>query len=214
MYEKQVSYNALFILSKYLEFMKICIHNACKNQSSHGTSFLVRNNKKGAVVKLKEDLRFLDEEIDKGKIKWYVDGDENVKFFHGMLNKKRSQLNIRGVMKNGTWTDNPNTMKQEFFHHFKNRFEKPSNQRVSIDMSFPNVLSIDQQEDLERMVSKEEVKKAVWDCGMDKSPGPDGFTFGFYRHFWSTIECDIVNEVQSAFIKERQILDVPFILNE
>nr|GEW15512.1 RNA-directed DNA polymerase, eukaryota [Tanacetum cinerariifolium] len=270
-----------------------------------------RNYKKGAVVKLKEDLRFLDEEIDKGngsveivnkrlevlnklqhvvnaqasevaqkaKIKWYVEGDENVKFFHGMLNKKRSQLNIRGVMKNGTWTDNPDTVKQEFFHHFKNRFEKPSNQRVRIDMSFLNVLSIDQREDLERMVSKEEVKKAVFDCGMDKSPGPDGFTFGLYRHFWSTIECDvfevvkhffthgdipngcnsifialipkisnanmvkdfrsislngsiykiiakiltnrlldvlgdIVNEVQSAFIKERQILDGPFILNE
>ena len=52
-------------------------------------------------------------------------------------------------------------MKQEFFHHFKNRFEKPSNQRARIDMSFPNVLSIDQREDLERLVSKEEVKKAV-----------------------------------------------------
>ncbi|GJT02284.1 hypothetical protein Tco_0823453 [Tanacetum coccineum] len=74
------------------------------------------------------------------------------------------------------------------------------------------------------MVSKKRVKRAVWDCGTDKSPGPDGFTFGFYRHFWSTIENDvfeainvlgdIVNEVQSAFISERQILDGPFILNE
>nr|GEV57968.1 RNA-directed DNA polymerase, eukaryota, reverse transcriptase zinc-binding domain protein [Tanacetum cinerariifolium] len=30
-------------------------------------------------------------------------------------------------------------------------------------------------------VLKDEIKKAVWDCGIDKSPGPDGFTFGFYR---------------------------------
>ncbi|GJW73434.1 RNA-directed DNA polymerase, eukaryota [Tanacetum coccineum] len=134
-------------------------------------------------------------------------------------------------------------------------------------------------EELESNVSKEELKRAVWECRVDKSPRPDGFSFGFYRHFWSTIEndvleavnhflthgdipkgCnssfivlipkvlnanmvkdfrpisligsiykiiakilanrlvnvldDIVNEVQSAFIAERQILDGPFIINE
>nr|GFA97731.1 RNA-directed DNA polymerase, eukaryota [Tanacetum cinerariifolium] len=146
-----------------------------------------------------------------------------------MLNKKRNERSIRGIMVNGTWIDDP--MKRD---------------------------------DLERMVTKEEVKKAVWDCGSDKSPGPDGFSFSFFCHFWSTIEKDIfeavdyffmngdmpngcnsnfialipkiidvnmviakiltnrlvnvigdlVNEVQSAFVAERQILDGPFILNE
>ncbi|GJT61458.1 RNA-directed DNA polymerase, eukaryota [Tanacetum coccineum] len=73
--------------------------------------------------------------------------------------------------------------------------------------------------ELESEVSNVEIKRAVWDCGTDKSPGPDGFTFGFYRRFWKIIkndvyDADIVNEVQSAFIAERQILDGPFILNE
>nr|GEW90340.1 RNA-directed DNA polymerase, eukaryota, reverse transcriptase zinc-binding domain protein [Tanacetum cinerariifolium] len=122
------------------------------------------------------------------------------------------------------------------------------------------------------------IERVVWEYGTDKSPGPDGFSFGFYRQFWLSIEndvftavshfftfgdipngcnscfialipkvpdanlvkdfrpisligsmykiiakilanrlvCvlgDIVNEVQSAFIMERQILDGPFILN-
>nr|GFA30566.1 RNA-directed DNA polymerase, eukaryota [Tanacetum cinerariifolium] len=55
----------------------------------------------------------------KAKIKWAVEGDENVKFFHGMLNKKRSQSNIRGVMVNGTWVDDPIQVKLEFFDHFR-----------------------------------------------------------------------------------------------
>ncbi|GJZ21378.1 RNA-directed DNA polymerase, eukaryota [Tanacetum coccineum] len=210
------------------------------------------NNRLEILGKLQQVNKAQASEVaQKAKIKWYVEGDENTKFFHGMLNKKRSQLNIRGIMINGTWTDNPKAVKQEFFQHFRNRFDKPPDQNAHIDMPFPNSLSTDQQKDLECMVSKEEVKRAVWDCGTDKSPGPDGFTFGFYRHFWSTIENDnpdanmvkdfrpisligsiykiiakiltnrlvgvlgdIVNEVQSAFISERQILDGPFILNE
>ncbi|GKE78971.1 RNA-directed DNA polymerase, eukaryota, reverse transcriptase zinc-binding domain protein [Tanacetum coccineum] len=63
-------------------------------------------------------------------------------------------------------------------------------------MDFPNKLSLEQIHDLERPFTKEEIKGGVWDCGLNKSPG------------------DLVNEVQSAFIANRQILDGPFILNE
>nr|GEZ17870.1 RNA-directed DNA polymerase, eukaryota, reverse transcriptase zinc-binding domain protein [Tanacetum cinerariifolium] len=98
--------------------------------------------------------------------------------------------------------------------------------------------------DLEDMVSNEEIKRAVWDCGSDKSPGPDGFTFEFEeildyyaKHLKdsspiSLIGCqykiigkilanrlrlvigDIVSQEQLAFIKGRKIMDGPLILNE
>ncbi|GKA12594.1 hypothetical protein Tco_0692140 [Tanacetum coccineum] len=42
------------------------------------------------------------------------------------------------------------------------------------DYQFPNRLTPDQIKDLERNVSYEEIKRAVWDCGISKSPGPDG----------------------------------------
>ncbi|GJY01976.1 hypothetical protein Tco_0360128 [Tanacetum coccineum] len=53
--------------------------------------------------------------------------------------------------------------------------------------------------DLECEVTKEELKRAVWDCGVDKSSGPDGFSFGFYRHFWSSIENDMFSAVRHFF---------------
>nr|GEW48378.1 RNA-directed DNA polymerase, eukaryota, reverse transcriptase zinc-binding domain protein [Tanacetum cinerariifolium] len=80
----------------------------------------------------------------------------------------------------------------------------------------------EQHDELEHEVTIEEIKTAMWNCGTDKSSGLNGFTFDFYRQFWSTIDKDvlinilgdIVSEVQSAFVAGRQILDGPFILNE
>ncbi|GJR41813.1 RNA-directed DNA polymerase, eukaryota [Tanacetum coccineum] len=66
-------------------------------------------------------------------------------------------------------------------------------------MDFPNHLSLEQQMDLESNITREEIKRAVWDCGTDKSPGPDGFTFGFYRRFWSVIEKDVMEAVNMFF---------------
>ncbi|GJX54000.1 RNA-directed DNA polymerase, eukaryota [Tanacetum coccineum] len=136
----------------------------------------------------------------KAKIKWAIEGDENVKFFHGILNKKRSQSQIRGVMANGVWIDDPVKVKDEFLMHFRSRFDKPLLNRALLDLNFTNSLSNEQKEDLEQDITKEEVKRAVWDCGVDKSPGPDGFSFYFYRHFWSMIEDDVFGAVEYFFI--------------
>nr|GFA40650.1 RNA-directed DNA polymerase, eukaryota, reverse transcriptase zinc-binding domain protein [Tanacetum cinerariifolium] len=45
-------------------------------------------------------------------------------------------------------------------------------------------------------VSKEEIKRR---CGIDKSSGPDGFTFGFYRRYWKLIENDVVDAMTCFF---------------
>nr|GFB83986.1 RNA-directed DNA polymerase, eukaryota [Tanacetum cinerariifolium] len=49
---------------------------------------------------------------------------------------------------------------------------------------------------IEAGVTIEEIKNAVWDYGTDKSPGPDGFSFDFYRRFWSVIQKDVVAAVK------------------
>nr|GFC48532.1 transposon TX1 uncharacterized [Tanacetum cinerariifolium] len=58
----------------------------------------------------------------------------------------------------------------------------------------------EQRDELERKVTIEEIKMVVWNCGTDKSPGPDGFTFDFYRQFWSTIDKDVYATVNHFFI--------------
>nr|GEW86843.1 phytanoyl-CoA dioxygenase [Tanacetum cinerariifolium] len=55
-------------------------------------------------------------------------------------------------------------------------------------------------QDLERTVTYEEVKRAFWDCGTNKSPGPDGFSFEFYRKYWTTIDDDVFQAVRDFFM--------------
>ncbi|GKC32554.1 hypothetical protein Tco_1039848 [Tanacetum coccineum] len=237
--------------------------------------------KRMEVVKSIQEMDKLNamEATQKANIKWTIEGDGNLKYYHEILNKKRNQLAICGVLMEGNWVESLSVVKNEFLSHFKKRFEKLQKVRPILNMVFPHQLNSAQKLDLEAEVSKEEIKKAVWDCGIDKSPGAKGFTFGFYRRFWDLIEQDvvsamkyffqagqipkgvnlsfialipkipdakmvkdfrlisligslykiiakilanrlvtvlgdIVNDVQSTFIKDRQILDGPFILNE
>nr|GFA52644.1 RNA-directed DNA polymerase, eukaryota [Tanacetum cinerariifolium]GFB31392.1 RNA-directed DNA polymerase, eukaryota [Tanacetum cinerariifolium] len=68
--------------------------------------------------------------FQKSKIKWAIEGDENSKFFHGIINKKHSQLAIRGVFDNGLWCTDPGKVKEAFFNHFEARFKKHVSHRL------------------------------------------------------------------------------------
>ncbi|GJX62449.1 RNA-directed DNA polymerase, eukaryota [Tanacetum coccineum] len=294
--------NAMIKLAKKLKMLKGHIRQWVKGKKDNATSLRKELKTKLAAIDTLIDKgvsssTHLEDRLDimnhlssldntesielaqKAKVKWSIEGDENSKFFHGIINKRRNNLAIRGTIIDGEWIEDPIAVKNEFLSHFQSRFEAPCANRLVLDMVFPNRLSPEQAQDLERVFVKEEIKEAVWDCGLDKSPGPDGFTFGFYRRFWNLIEGDVVeavnhffnngfrhsggnssfialipkfqgakmvkdyrpisligslykiitkllanrlvtvidglvNEVQSAFIANRQILDGPFILNE
>ncbi|GJX70193.1 RNA-directed DNA polymerase, eukaryota [Tanacetum coccineum] len=139
----------------------------------------------------------------KAKVRWAIEGDENSKYFHGIINKKRSQLAIRGVLIDGDWIDEPCKVKNEFLMHFANRFESPSGPCIDIDCHLFKKLSSEQVDDLECDVTFDEIKKAVWDCGTNKSPGPDGFSFDFIRTFWDILKHDFVNAIREFFISSK-----------
>ncbi|GJX39469.1 RNA-directed DNA polymerase, eukaryota [Tanacetum coccineum] len=61
----------------------------------------------------------------------------------------------------GDWIVEPSLVKNEFLKHFATRFAAPSSSSITFDYQFPNRLTPDQIEDLERNVSYEEIKRAV-----------------------------------------------------
>nr|GEV42949.1 RNA-directed DNA polymerase, eukaryota [Tanacetum cinerariifolium] len=136
----------------------------------------------------------------KAKIKWAVEGDENSRFYHDSLDK----------------------VKREFLDHFTKRFSNPGEREASLFMDFPKQLNDDQQKELESCNSLFiALIPKIPDANLVKDFRPISLIGSIYKIIAKVLTNrlvrvlgEIVNEVQSAFIADRQILDGPFILNE
>ncbi|GKD20495.1 RNA-directed DNA polymerase, eukaryota, reverse transcriptase zinc-binding domain protein, partial [Tanacetum coccineum] len=62
-----------------------------------------------------------------------------------------------------------------------------------------STLSQEDNMELEKPVTLEEIRAAVWDCGSQKSPGPDGFSFLFLKSYWELLKEDVGNAVRCVF---------------
>nr|GEX21475.1 RNA-directed DNA polymerase, eukaryota [Tanacetum cinerariifolium] len=143
--------------------------------------------------------------FQKSKVRWTIEGDENSSFFHGLINKKRSQLAIRRIFVDGFWQQDPRVIKEVFHNHFASRFKRHTNSGPKINFSYPNRLSILQANHLERNVSHDEIRAAVWNCGNNKSLGPDGkhkkamfFKVDFAKAY-DSVRWDYLIDVLEAF---------------
>lgn len=52
-------------------------------------------------------------------------------------------------------------------------------------------LGEEEKASLERCFDEEEIKSVVWNCGTNKSPGPDGFGSQFFRTCWNVVKEDL-----------------------
>ncbi|KAI3751226.1 hypothetical protein L2E82_22274 [Cichorium intybus] len=129
----------------------------------------------------------------KSRVKWAVEGDENTKFFHGYINCKYRKNTINGLMVNGTWVSSVNEIKGEVLRYFKNKFSESWPSRPKLVSPYFKSISMMDAIKLEAPFTLDEVKVAVWACGSDKAPGPDGFTFKFIKTYWDTLKSDVMN---------------------
>nr|GEV11288.1 RNA-directed DNA polymerase, eukaryota [Tanacetum cinerariifolium] len=156
--------------------------------------------------------------VQKSKVKWAIEGDENSKFFHGLINKKRSQLSIREIFANGDWLTDPKAV--EVLDSGVTRAEIreavwgcgvnkspgffddgffPNGNKASFITLIPKVIEAKFVTDFRPINLIGSVYKVVTKIIANRL---------------ATVISGLVSDSQSAFIVNRQILDGPFILNE
>nr|GEY26311.1 RNA-directed DNA polymerase, eukaryota [Tanacetum cinerariifolium] len=141
--------------------------------------------------------------MQKERVKWEVGGDENSKFFHGLIKSRRKSKLIHGIMHEGVWLSDLKDIKEAFLNFYKKKFSCHDSQ-----VSFPSFmpthhLNTYDQDLLEAVFSMEEIKTAVWDCGSNKAPGPDGYSFFFIKRFWDLLKHEIQEFVVNFFSSRK-----------
>ncbi|KAI0524679.1 hypothetical protein KFK09_004061 [Dendrobium nobile] len=90
---------------------------------------------------------------------------------------------------------------EEVFYEFYSKKWASRNCQLSGWPSIPNnlQLSVEDVEFLNKDFTKEEMIKAVFNQGNNKSPGLDGITTSFFKFFWKIVEEDTWKEIDSFF---------------
>nr|GEV49138.1 putative RNA-directed DNA polymerase, eukaryota, reverse transcriptase zinc-binding domain protein [Tanacetum cinerariifolium] len=146
------------------------------------------------------DSKDIKDLAQKAKIKWSIEGDENSRYFYEIINSKRRYLAIRGIKREGTWVFDPSQVKVVFLNHFRGKFSRMENVTISKRNTRFKSLSEEQSIMLIGPISMHELKDAVWSCGNDKAPGPDGFTFSLVKTYWEILKTDILEFVSEFFV--------------
>ena len=138
--------------------------------------------------KLQEDLWIAAQSHEsllrqKAQSRWIKEGDCNSRFFHLLLNSNRRSNSLTGMMIDGSWIDELGRVKEAVLLFFMNRFEENEWVRPKLDgVRFQNI-GQQKSDMLTECFHEDEIKTVVWDCGSEKSPGPDGLNFKFIKEF-------------------------------
>ena len=126
----------------------------------------------------------------KARVRWIKEGDCNSRYFHLLMNSRRTNNAVKGVIIDGSWVDDPARVKEEVRCFFNNRFSEPEQSRPVLNGVRFNGIGQLQHDMLVGSFNEEEIRAAVWDCGSEKSPGPDGLNFKFIKQFWEVLKPD------------------------
>lgn len=131
------------------------------------------------------------------KLNWELHGDSNSKYFHRLVQYRRKQNHIHGILHDGIWYHRPDQIKNLFLDHFEGFFNREQPE-INFDIQglITKQLSVDEALQLEREFTLEELFGALMSMDSNKSPGPDGISVEYLKKMWTSIHADILKMVQ------------------
>eukprot|EP00253_Pinus_taeda_P016670 PITA_16670 len=144
----------------------------------------------------------------KSRSLWLKAGDRNTSFFHRQYRARLSRNFIAEIKTStGQICKGFQQVKEAAETHFQNLYNPDAQGEEVDDAEFltliPSLISPEDNSDLCKLVSEEEIIKIIWSMDSDKAPGPDGFTIHFYKVFWDIIKYDLQKMVRGFMNKAK-----------
>lgn len=138
--------------------------------------------------------------FQRSRCNWLKWGDQNTKFFHTSAVIRRKKNTIDGLKdEGGDWIFDQAAIRNMTRAFYTDLFRKDTHctDILSTATSFHRLSNLELAA-FSAMVSPEEVKRATFDLGALKAPGPDGIQAFVYHKFWDAIGeslCALVHNI-------------------
>lgn len=121
-------------------------------------------------------------------MKWFKDGDKNTRFFHNYVKGRRKKLKLIEIQTGqGDVINNSENIWTEAVMYFEDQFKEEICQEGDEMLEvIPKLISAEQNVELSRPSSIEEVKEVVFELNGDSASGPDGFLGEFFQSCWDS----------------------------
>ncbi|VFQ86685.1 unnamed protein product [Cuscuta campestris] len=136
------------------------------------------------------------------KADWLIYGDQDTKYFHAWVKKRRLQNQITSITnEDGLLVEGKKEVAKVLVNYFQKQLGIP-NDTLDIMKDIVNMgkcLYIEQQLMLIASPTQEEIKNCLFEIPNHKSPGPDGFSSGFFKHQWNVVGGLVTKAIQDFF---------------
>ncbi len=145
-------------------------------------------------LSLQDEIRWKQ----RSRVQWLKEGDANTRFFHRNACLRKSRNTITQLSDGSLIFSGHLSLANHLHSFFCPLLGTASVGRDGLNLLYlcpdapPSLLCLYDPFGLE------EVRRAIFACGPDKAPGPDGFPLVFFQRFWSAITPDIM-EVFARF---------------
>ena len=132
------------------------------------------------------------------------EGERGTKYF---LNLEKRNAKIKNITKlkledNSTITDPKQILNEQrkfYANLYKDKESESDFDYIFLNDNLPK-LTIDEMELCDKIITKDELKKAVNQMKTNKSPGTDGFQPEFYKYFWDQLGDLLHDSITYAFL--------------
>lgn len=144
----------------------------------------------------------------RSRSKWIEEGEKNSSFFFRLEKRRQENNTILCLLINGEECINPKSITREIYKYYSKMYSSSYNEHYSKDFfqtiedKLPKIEN-HFKELCEESLKLAELDEAVKNIASDRSPGPDGLTANFYKHFWEEIRDLLFNAITESITQKE-----------
>ena len=180
------------------------------NELEYSLSHNDKNKNTNSIESNRRKLKQLYEEIGNGlqvrsRVQWFQEGEKPTRYFHSIEKcKGKDKVWEKIIDDSGATVTNTDDILRVQVDYFKKLYtSQAGNIESELQDEFCDVLdtklSNENQNILNRDLTKDELYKALCITKSNKSPGPDGLIVEFYKAFWDDLKDPLLKVYNHSF---------------